>query len=118
MKKIEAIIRTSKFEEVKDSLRQAGIDFFTYADVTGVGNEIHKGELSYRGTVYDTSYSPRQLMTIVVRDINVQRTIDAILRAAQTGDVGDGKIFVSTIDESYRIRNGESGDTSLYNKIE
>jgi nitrogen regulatory protein P-II 1 len=118
MKKIEAIIRTSKFEEVKDSLRQAGIDFFTYADVTGVGNEIHKGELSYRGTVYDTSYIPRQLMTIVVRDINVQRTIDAILRAAQTGDVGDGKIFVSTIDESYRIRNGESGDTSLYNKIE
>ena len=53
-----------------------------------------------------------------MRDINVQRTIDAILRAAQTGDVGDGKIFVSTIDESYRIRNGESGDTSLYNKIE
>ncbi len=118
MKKIEAIIRTSKFEEVRDSLRQAGIDFFTYADVTGVGNEIHKGELSYRGTVYDTSYIPRQLMTIVVRDINVQKTIDAILKAAQTGNVGDGKIFVSTIDDSYRIRNGERGDTSLYNKIE
>ena len=118
MKKIEAIIRTSKFDEVKESLHQAGIDFFTYADVSGVGNEIHKGELSYRGTVYDTSYIPRQLLTIVVRDINVQKTVDAVLRAAQTGDVGDGKIFVSSIDESYRIRNGESGDTSLYNKTE
>jgi nitrogen regulatory protein P-II 1 len=118
MKKIEAIIRTSKFEEVKASLRQSGIDFFTYTDVAGVGNEVHKGERSYRGTVYDTSYIPRQLLTIVVRDINVQITIDAILKSAQTGNVGDGKIFVSTIDDSYRIRNGEQGDTSLYNKID
>lgn len=79
---------------------------------------MHKGERSYRGTVYDTSYIPRQLLTIVVRDINVQITIDAILKSAQTGNVGDGKIFVSTIDDSYRIRNGEQGDTSLYNKID
>ncbi len=116
MKKIEAIIRTSKFQEVKEALREAGIDFFSYADVTGVGNEIRKGELSYRGTVYDTSYIPRQLLTIVVRDINVQKTVDAVLKAAQTGVVGDGKIFVSPVDESYRIRNGEKGDESLYNK--
>lgn len=116
MKKIEAIIRTSKFEEVKEALREAGIDFFSYADVTGVGNEIRKGELSYRGTVYDTSYIPRQLLTIVVRDINAKKTVDAVLKAAKTGIIGDGKIFVSTIDESYRIRNGEEGDESLYNK--
>lgn len=116
MKKIEAIIRTSVFEEVKDSLREAGIDFFTYADVTGVGNEVHKGELSYRGTVYDTSYIPRQLLTIVVRDINMQKTVDAILKSAKTGVVGDGKVFVSDIEESYRIRNGEKGNESLYNK--
>jgi len=116
MKKIEAIIRTSKFGEVRDALHEAGIEFFTYVDVTGVGNEVHKGELSYRGTVYDTSYISRQLLTIVVRDINVQKTVDAVLEAAKTGEVGDGKIFVSTIDDSYRIRNGESGDTSLYNK--
>jgi len=116
MKKIEAIIRTSKFSEVQTALREAGIDFFTYADVTGVGNEINKGEHTYRGTIYDTSYIPRQLLTIVVRDINVQKTVDAVLKAAQTGVVGDGKIFVSTIDDSYRIRNGEKGDTSLYNK--
>ncbi len=116
MKKIEAIIRSSKFEEVKDALREAGIDFFTYADVTGVGNEVKKAQKSYRGTVYDTSYIPRQLLTIVVRDINVQRTVDAVLKAAKTGVIGDGKIFISPIDESYRIRNAEKGDTSLYNK--
>lgn len=116
MKKIEAIIRTSKFEEVKEALRQAGIDFFSYADVTGVGNEIRKGELSYRGTVYDTSYIPRQLLTIVVRDINAKKTVDAVLKAAKTGVIGDGKVFVSTVDESYRIRTGEEGDDSLYNK--
>jgi len=115
MKKIEAIIRTSKFQEVKLALREAGIDFFSYTDVTGVGNEVEKAEHSYRGTVYDTSYIPRQLLTIVVRDINMQKTVDAILKAAKTGDIGDGKIFVSDIIESYRIRNDEKGDTSLYN---
>lgn len=116
MKKIEAIIRTSKFEEVKDALRQVGIDFFSYSDVTGVGNEIRKGEMSYRGTVYDTSYIPRQLLTIVVRDMNAKKTVEAILKTAKTGVIGDGKIFVSSIEESYRIRTGEEGDESLYNK--
>jgi len=116
MKKIEAIIRTSKFGEVRDALREVGIDFFSYWDATGVGNEIEKAEHSYRGTVYDTSYISRQLLTIVVRDVNVQKTVDAILKAAKTGVVGDGKIFVSDIIESYRIRNDEKGDTSLYNK--
>ena len=115
MKKIEAIIRTSKFTEVRDALREVGIDFFSYWDATGVGNEIEKGEHSYRGTVYDTSFIPRQLLTIVVRDVNLQKTVDAILKAAKTGIVGDGKIFVSEIQESYRIRNSEKGDTSLYN---
>ncbi|MBV5282326.1 MAG: P-II family nitrogen regulator [Paludibacter sp.] len=116
MKKIEAIIRTSKFSEVQAALREAGIDFFTYADVTGVGNEVDKGEHSYRGTVYDTTYIPRQLLTIVVRDVNAEKTIAAVLKAAKTGEIGDGKIFISTIDDSYRIRTGENGDTSLYNK--
>jgi nitrogen regulatory protein P-II 1 len=118
MKKIEAIIRTSKFEEVKDALREVGIDFFSYWDATGVGNEIQKGELAYRGTTYDTSYISRQLLTIVVRDVNVEKTINAILKAAKTGVIGDGKIFVSDIIESYRIRNEEKGDTSLYNKVD
>lgn len=94
MKKIEAIIRTSKFEEVKQALAEVGIDFFSYWDATGVGNEVKKGEYSYRGTVYDTSYIPRQLLTIVVRDLNVDKTVKAIMSAAKTGVVGDGKIFV------------------------
>jgi nitrogen regulatory protein P-II 1 len=115
MKRIEAIIRTSKFEDVKAALREVGIDFFSYWDCTGVGNEIKKGELSYRGTVYDTSYIPRQLLTIVVRDKNLPKTIAAIRKAARTGVVGDGKIFVTDIVESYRIRNDDEGDTSLYN---
>jgi nitrogen regulatory protein P-II 1 len=115
MKKIEAIIRTSKFGEVRDALREAGIEFFSYSDVTGVGNEVEKAEHSYRGTVYDTSYIPRNLLTIVVRDINMQKTVDAVLKAAKTGDIGDGKIFVSDVIESYRIRTSEKGDTSLYN---
>ena len=113
MKKIEAIIRTSKFSEVQTALREAGIDFFTYADVTGVGNEINKGEHTYSGTVYDTSYIPRQLLTIVVRDINVQKTVDAVLKAAQTGVVGDGKIFVIEAEDSIRVRTGETGDSTL-----
>lgn len=116
MKRIDAIIRTSKFEEVKEALREVGIDFFSYWDATGVGNEIKKGEYSYRGTVYDTSYIPRQLLTIVVRDQNLKKTVDAIKKAARTGVMGDGKIFVSDISESYRIRNDDEGDESLYNK--
>ena len=116
MKKIEAIIRTSKFEEVKQALAEVGIDFFSYWDATGVGNEVKKGEYSYRGTVYDTSYIPRQLLTIVVRDLNVDKTVKAIMSAAKTGVVGDGKIFVSEIEQSYGIRNEESGDESLFNK--
>ena len=116
MKKIEAIIRTSKFMEVKEALQEVGIEFFSYWDATGVGNEIEKAEHTYRGTVYDTSYIPRQLLTIVVRDVNVEKTVQAILKSAKTGIIGDGKIFVSPIDESYRIRNDEKGDSSLYNK--
>jgi nitrogen regulatory protein P-II 1 len=115
MKRIEAIIRTSKFEEVKIALREVGIDFFSYWDVTGVGNEIKKGEHAYRGTVYDTSYIPRQLLNIVVRDKNLQKTIDCIRKTARTGVIGDGKIFVTDIIESYRIRNDDEGDESLYN---
>jgi nitrogen regulatory protein P-II 1 len=115
MKKIEAIIRTSKFEEVKRALREIGIEFFSYWDATGVGNEIKKGEYSYRGTVYDTSYIPRQLLTIVVRDKNVKKTVDCIKKTARTGVIGDGKIFVTEVLESYRIRNDDEGDESLHN---
>jgi nitrogen regulatory protein P-II 1 len=113
MKKIEAIIRTSKFEEVKQALHKIDIDFFTYSDVVGVGNEINRSEKSYRGTVYDTTYISRQELTIVVRDINLRKTVDCILAAAYTGEIGDGRIFVTTIDEAWKIRTKVSGDDSL-----
>jgi len=112
MKKIEAIVRTSKFEEIKAKLKEIGIDFFSYWDASGVGNE-HLRELhSYRGTVYDTQYISRVFISIVLRDINVQKTIDCIEKAAYTGEVGDGMIFCYNIEESVRISNGTRGDAS------
>jgi nitrogen regulatory protein P-II 1 len=112
MKKIEAIIRTSKFEDVKAQLKEIGIDFFSYWDASGVGNEHLRGHHSYRGTVYDTQYISRIFISIVLRDINVQRTIDCIEKAAFTGEVGDGMIFSFNVEESVRISNGAKGEAS------
>lgn len=112
MKKIEAIIRTSKFEDVKCQLKAIGIDFFSYWDASGVGNEHLRGHHSYRGTVYDTQYIPRIFITLVLREINVQKTIECIERAAYTGEIGDGMIFSYDIEESVRISNGARGEAS------
>jgi nitrogen regulatory protein P-II 1 len=112
MKKIEAIIRTSKFEEVKSQLKQVGIDFFSYWDASGVGNEHLRGHHTYRGTVYDTQFIPRIFISIVLRDINVQKTIDCLEKAAYTGEIGDGMIFCYNIEESVRISNGARGEAS------
>jgi nitrogen regulatory protein P-II 1 len=112
MKKIEAIIRTSKFEEVKTELKRIGIDFFSYWDASGVGNELLRGNHSWRGTVYDTQYISRILISIVLRDINVQKTINCIEKTAFTGEVGDGMIFSYNIEESVRISNGARGEAS------
>lgn len=114
MKKIEAIIRRAKYEEVKAALHAIDIDFFTYSETFGVGNERKKKDV-FRGSA-DTDFISRLTLSIVVRDINLQKTIDCILKNAYTGEIGDGKIFVSPIDESYRIRTGEKGDDSLYMK--
>lgn len=112
MKKIEAIIRTSKFDEVKTELKKIGIDFFSYWDASGVGNELLRGNHSYRGTVYDTQYIPRIMLSIVLRDINVAKTIECIQKAAFTGEVGDGMIFSYNVEESVRISNGARGEAS------
>ena len=112
MKKIEAIIRTSKFEEVKTELKKIGIDFFSYWEASGVGNELMRGHHSYRGTVYDTQYIPRIFLSIVLRDVNVQKTIECIEKTAFTGEVGDGMIFSYNVEESVRISNGARGDES------
>lgn len=114
MKKVEAIIRKTKFEDVTEALYEAGIEFFSYWDVRGVGQA--RQERVYRGVVYDTSSIERTKLEIIVRDKNVDKTIAAIQGSARTGEIGDGKIFVLPMDESYRIRTGEVGDESLYIK--
>jgi nitrogen regulatory protein P-II 1 len=111
MKKIEAIIRTSKFEEVKAQLKELGIDFFSYWDALGVGNEDLRRLHGYRGTV-DTQFIRRIFISIILRDINVDKTIDCIEKTAFTGEVGDGMIFCYNIEESVRISNGARGEAS------
>ena len=111
MKKIEAIIRKSKFSAVKKALHDVGVNFFSYWDVTGLGNE-KKGSV-YRGVSYSTSDIQRRYLSIVVNDDFEEITIKTIIESARTGDVGDGKIFVSDINECYRIRTGEKGNQTL-----
>ena len=112
MKKIEAIIRKTKFEDVKDALLDADIEWFSYYDVRGEG-KMRQARI-YRGVMYDTSIIERVLISIVVRDVNVEKTIQAVIKAARTGEVGDGRIFVIPVDDSVRIRTGDRGDISLY----
>ncbi|QOD60694.1 P-II family nitrogen regulator [Polaribacter haliotis] len=111
MKKIEAIIRKSKFSAVKEALHDVDVNFFSYWDVTGLGNE-KEGHV-YRGISYSTSDIQRRHLSIVVNDDFEQITINALLKSAATGEVGDGKIFVSDINEAYRIRTGEKGGETL-----
>lgn len=111
MKKIEAIIRKSKFSDVKTSLHEVGVNFFSYWDVTGLGNE-KEGHV-YRGVSYSTSDIQRRYLSIVVNDDFEDVTIKTIIKASSTGEVGDGKIFVSDIKEAYRIRTGEKGGETL-----
>ncbi len=114
MKKIEAIIRKTKFEDVKEALYEAGIEWFSYLNVRGIGKA--RQERIYRGVVYDTSFIERIMLTIIVRDKNVERTVNAIIESAHTGEVGDGRIFVSEVEQSYSIRSGKAGETTLFNE--
>jgi nitrogen regulatory protein P-II 1 len=114
MKRIEAIIRKTKFEEVKTALHEAGIDFFSFWEVRGVGKA--RESRVYRGVAYDTSSIERLLLSIIVRDINLEPTVKTLINSAKTGEIGDGKIFVSNVEESYRIRTEEKGDETLYIK--
>ena len=116
MKKIEAIIRKTKFEEVKDALLEADIEWFSYYDVRGIGKS-RQGRI-YRGVVYDTSSIERILVSIVVRDKNAEKTVQAIIKAAQTGEIGDGRIFVIPIADAIRIRTGERRTRTINGKTQ
>ena len=111
MKKIEAIIRKSKFSQVRDALHQVDVNFFSYWDVTGIGNE-KQGQV-YRGISYSTSDIQRRFLSIVVNDDYVEKTINAIVKSGATDKIGDGKILVSELEEVYRIRTGENGIDAL-----
>ena len=113
MKKIEAVIRKTKFDEVKEALLEADIEWFSYYEVRGIGKS--RQARIYRGVMYDTSSIERILISIVVRDRNAERTVEAIIKAAQTGEIGDGRIFVIPVLDAVRIRSGEHGDIGLYN---
>ncbi len=116
MKKIEAIIRKSKFQEVRKALHEADIDFLSWWDVKGQGDA--KQGLIFRGIAYDINAIDRLYISFVVRNINVDKSVDAILKSAFTGESGDGRIFISDIEQSIRIRTGDHGEDSLYNKEE
>lgn len=113
MKKIEAIIRKTKFEEVKKPCSPPDIEWFSYYDVRGEG-KMRQARI-YRGVMYNTSSIERVLMNIVVRDKNVEKTVKAITEAARTGEIGDGRIFIIPVEDTIRIRTGERGDIALYN---
>lgn len=114
MKRIEAIIRKTRFEDVKEALLSSDIDWFEYHNVHGIGQS--REERIYRGVQYSTDVIERVAVTIVCREQFVDSTVQAILRVAHTGEVGDGRIFVSDMIDTWSIRTGENGDSVLRDK--
>jgi nitrogen regulatory protein P-II 1 len=112
MKKIEAIIKPFKLEEVKKALTELGIAGMTTVDVKGFGRQKGHKEI-YRGSEYEVDLLPKVLIIVAVADPLVESAINAITEAGRTGTIGDGKIFISTIDEAVRIRTAEMGDSAI-----
>ncbi|MFZ2324748.1 MAG: P-II family nitrogen regulator [Ignavibacteriaceae bacterium] len=112
MKKIEAIIRPFKLDEVKEALVEEGIRGLTISEVRGYGRQKGHTE-TYRGSEYQIEFIPKIKIEIVVDDTLLEKVVDAILRTAKTGQVGDGKIFISDVQEVIRIRTEESGSQAL-----
>lgn len=112
MKKVEAIIKPFKLEEVKEALAKVGVQGLTVTEVKGFGRQKGHKEL-YRGAEYVVEFLPKVKLEIVVTDDSLKEVIEAVVKAASTGRIGDGKIFVSPIEDAIRIRTGESGDIVL-----
>ena len=112
MKKVEAIIRHYKLEEVKDALTEVGVTGMTVSEIRGFGRQKgHKEQ--YRGAEYSVDFLPKVKMEVVTSDEDLKSVIDTILQTARTGQIGDGKIFVTNLNEAIRIRTGETGADSL-----
>ena len=112
MKKIEAIIKPFKLDEVKEALQGVGLQGMTVVEAKGFGRQKGHTEL-YRGAEYVVDFLPKLKLELVVADEQVEAALEAIQTAAKTGKIGDGKIFVSTIAQAIRLRTGETGDTAL-----
>ena len=112
MKKIEAIIKPFKLDEVKEALQEVGLQGITVTEAKGFGRQKGHTEL-YRGAEYVVDFLPKVKVEVVVADENADAVIDAIRKAAQTGRIGDGKIFVSNVEEVIRIRTGETGTDAI-----
>ena len=112
MKKIEAIIKPFKLDEVKEALHDVGLQGITVLEAKGFGRQKGHTEL-YRGAEYVVDFLPKVKIEVVVDDDQLERAVEAIQQAAQTGRIGDGKIFISTIDDAIRVRTGERGSEAL-----
>jgi nitrogen regulatory protein P-II 1 len=112
MKKIEAVIKPFKLDEVREALSEIGVTGLTVTEVKGFGRQKGHTEL-YRGAEYVVDFLPKVKVEIVVADTLLDRAMEAIIAAARTGKIGDGKIFVSTVEQVVRIRTGESGEAAI-----
>ena len=112
MKKVEAIVRHFKLEDVKNALSEKGIQGMTITEVRGFGRQKGHTEM-YRGTEYAVDFVPKVKIEVVCSDDNLKTVLDTILQTAQTGQIGDGKIFVTSLEQVVRIRTGESGPDAL-----
>lgn len=112
MKQIVAIVKPFKLEEVRESLAEVGVTGLTVTEVKGFGRQKGHTEL-YRGAEYVVDFLPKVKVEVVVRDADVDRCVEAIVKAAKTGKIGDGKIFVTAIEQVVRIRTGELGDDAI-----
>jgi nitrogen regulatory protein P-II 1 len=112
MKKIEAIIKPFKLDDVKEALTELGVIGMTVTEVRGFGRQKGHTEL-YRGAEYVVDFLPKVKVEVIVSDTLVERAIEAVIKAARTGKIGDGKIFVTTVEQVVRIRTGESGEAAV-----
>jgi nitrogen regulatory protein P-II 1 len=112
MKRIEAFIRVNKLEDVKEALEDAGLPGLSCCQVRGYGRQMGRTD-KYRGSTYAVNLLPKMHLEVVVKDDDMEAAVDAIIKATQTGEIGDGKIFVTEVLEAIRIRTGERGDAAL-----
>jgi nitrogen regulatory protein P-II 1 len=112
MKKVEAIIKPFKLDEVREALSEIGVTGLTVTEVKGFGRQKGHTEL-YRGAEYVVDFLPKVKVEVIISDTLVERAIEAVVKAAHTGKIGDGKIFVTTVEQVVRIRTGESGEAAV-----